>query len=92
MQSNAVRSEEQETRLTEMGATVRNALAYLEKMKANEERENTAKKVMAKMSVDQLTELLSFYHTMAQICSEVLEAKLHDLVNHDVGPFHLENH
>ncbi|KAJ8436617.1 hypothetical protein Cgig2_029863 [Carnegiea gigantea] len=92
LESNAVLSEQQETRLTEMGATVRNALAYLEKMKANEERENTARKVMATMSVDQLTDLLSFYHTMAQICSEVLESKLHGLVNHDIGPFHFQNH
>lgn len=92
LQSNAVLSQQQETRLTEMGATVRNALAYLEKMKANEERENMARKVMATMSVDQLTDLLSFYHTMAQICSEALESKLHGLVNHDIGPFHFQNH
>ena len=92
MQSNAVLSQQQETRLTELGGTGRNAVPYLEKMKANEERENVARKVMATMSVDQLTDLLSFYHTMAQICSEVFESKLHGLVNHDIGPFHFQNH
>lgn len=32
---------------------------------------------MGKMSVDQLSDLVSFYHTMAQISSQLLQIKLH---------------
>jgi len=63
-----------------MGATVRNARSYKERVKLNEEREKMARGVMRKMSVEQLSELLSFYHTMGQICSEVLDLKIHGLV------------
>ena len=59
-----------------MGATVRNGGSYIERLKLNEEREKMARNVMGKMSVEQLSDLLSFYHTMDQICSEVLERKL----------------
>jgi len=81
LQSNTVLSVQQENRLKQMGATVRNAGSYVERMKLNEGREKMAKNVMGKMSVDQLSDLLTFYHTMAQICSQVLERKLHDVVN-----------
>ena len=64
-----------------MGATVRNAGSYIERLKQNEEKEKMARSVMGKMSMEQLSELLSFYHTMGQICSEVLEKKIHDIVN-----------
>jgi SHS2 domain-containing protein len=67
-----------------MGATVRNGGLYVEKLKLNEEREKRAKNnVMEKMSVEQLSDLLSFYHTMGKICSQILERKLcmHDVVN-----------
>lgn len=50
----------------------------------NEERDRAAKTLMRKMSVEQLSELMSFYHMMGQICSEVLDKKLHGIVN-DVG-------
>ncbi|KAG5227187.1 glutamine amidotransferase GAT1 [Salix suchowensis] len=58
MQSNTALSIEQENRLKQMGATVRNA--------------------------EQLSDLLSFYHMMGQICSEVLERKLNGFV-HGIG-------
>ncbi|WJX65216.1 hypothetical protein P8452_49899 [Trifolium repens] len=78
-------SVQQENRLKQMGATVRNGGLYGEKLKLNEEREKRAKNnnVMEKMSVEQLSDLLSFYHTMGKICSQILERKLcmHDVVN-----------
>ena len=63
-----------------MGATVRNGGSYIEKLKVNEERERTAKNVMGKMTIEQLSDLMSFYHMMGQICSEILERKLNDIV------------
>ena len=68
-----------------MGATVRNASSYLNRLKLNEERESLARKVMGKMSVEQISDLMSFYHMMGQICSEMLERKLHGIVN-EIGP------
>ena len=76
LQSNTALSSQQETRLKQMGATVRNASAYAQKLKMNEEREKLARKVMSNMSIEQLSELFSFYHMMGQICTEVLEKKL----------------
>uniref|UniRef100_A0A6N2N6P7 Uncharacterized protein n=1 Tax=Salix viminalis TaxID=40686 RepID=A0A6N2N6P7_SALVM len=84
MQSNTALSIEQENRLKQMGATVRNAGSYIERLKMNEEREKMAENVMGKMSVEQLSDLLSFYHMMGQICSEVLERKLNGFV-HGIG-------
>ncbi|RVW59553.1 hypothetical protein CK203_103322 [Vitis vinifera] len=55
-----------------------------QRLKMNEERDRAAKTLMRKMSVEQLSELMSFYHMMGQICSEVLDKKLHGIVN-DVG-------
>ncbi|XP_021763606.1 uncharacterized protein LOC110728240 [Chenopodium quinoa] len=79
LESNTVMSKQQEARLIEVGATVRNAFTYFEKIKVNEERENLAKKIMEKMSVEQLTDLMTFYQTMGQTCSYVLDRKLHEL-------------
>lgn len=81
LESNTALSVQQENRLKQMGATVRNAGSYIERLKLNEEREKMARNVMGKMSVEQLSELLSFYHTMGQICSEVLDIKVHGIVN-----------
>lgn len=86
LESNTVLSQQQETRLIEVGATVRNALTYLEKLKVNEERENLGRIIMGKMSVEQLADFMAFYHTMGQICSEVLDRKLCGLVNDGLGP------
>lgn len=66
-----------------MGATVRNASSYLERLKMNEQKEGLARKVMGKMSVEQLSDLKTFYSMMGQICSEVLETKLQDLMTLD---------
>ncbi|PKA59309.1 hypothetical protein AXF42_Ash001403 [Apostasia shenzhenica] len=74
--SNTVLSLQQEKRLKQMGATVRNSTSYLLRMKMNKEREAVARNIMGKMPVEQLSELLSFYHMMGQLCSEVLERKL----------------
>lgn len=76
LQSNTALSLQQEKRLKQMGATVRNASSYLQRLKMNEEREMLAKNVMGKMSIEQLSDLLSFYRMMGQICSDVLEKKL----------------
>ncbi|KAF0905030.1 hypothetical protein E2562_000841 [Oryza meyeriana var. granulata] len=73
----AALSVQQEKRLKQMGATVRNASGYLNRLKLNEEREAAARALMAKMSVEQLSDLASFYHIMGNICSEVLDRKLH---------------
>ncbi|GLT65431.1 hypothetical protein SLA2020_378660 [Shorea laevis] len=54
LESNTALSIQQENRLKQMGATVRNA--------------------------EQLADLLSFYHMMGKICSEVLEKKVHGIV------------
>ncbi|KAI3462563.1 hypothetical protein Pfo_019226 [Paulownia fortunei] len=81
LESNTALSQQQETRLKQMGATVRNASSYLEKLKSNGEREKLARNVMGKMSVEQLSDLMSFYHMMGKICSEVLERKPHGIVN-----------
>uniref|UniRef100_A0A0E0BWV1 Uncharacterized protein n=1 Tax=Oryza meridionalis TaxID=40149 RepID=A0A0E0BWV1_9ORYZ len=77
-QSNtAALSVQQEKRLKQMGATVRNASGYINRLKLNEEREAAARALMAKMSIEQLSDLASFYHIMGSICSEVLDRKLH---------------
>ncbi|XP_016437461.1 putative glutamine amidotransferase GAT1_2.1 [Nicotiana tabacum] len=81
LESNTALSIQQEARLIQMGATIRNGCSYLEKLKMNEEREGIARKVMSKMSVEQLSDLKSFYNMMGQICSEILERKLQDIVN-----------
>ncbi|KAI5428168.1 putative glutamine amidotransferase GAT1_2.1 [Lathyrus oleraceus] len=81
LESNTALSVQQENRLKQMGATVRNAGSYIERLKQNEEREKMATRVMDKMSIEQLSELLSFYHTMGQISSEILEKKIHGIVN-----------
>jgi len=63
---------------------VRNAGSYIERLKLNGEKEKLARSVMGKMSVEQLSDMMSFYHMMGQICSEVLERKLNGIVN-DIG-------
>ncbi|WCJ24473.1 Class I glutamine amidotransferase-like superfamily protein [Euphorbia peplus] len=78
LEANTALSLQQENRLKQMGATVRNASAYRERMKMNEEREKLARILMGKMTIGQLSDLMSFYHMMAKICSEALERKLQD--------------
>ncbi|KAJ1282706.1 hypothetical protein BS78_03G071300 [Paspalum vaginatum] len=72
LESNAAASlsVQQEKRLKQMGATVRNASGYLNSLKLNGGREAAARALMAGMTVDQLADLASFYQTMGKICSE----------------------
>ncbi|KAI4389322.1 hypothetical protein MLD38_001559 [Melastoma candidum] len=81
LESNTALSVQQEKRLKQMGATVRNAGSYIERLRLNEDKEKTARTVLGKMKLEQLSELMSFYRMMEQICSEVIERKLHDMVN-----------
>lgn len=64
---------------------MRNSGSYKERLKLNGERERLARKVMDKMTVEHLSDLMSFYHMMGQICSEVLDKKLHDLILNDLA-------
>ncbi|KMT18588.1 hypothetical protein BVRB_2g027200 isoform A [Beta vulgaris subsp. vulgaris] len=61
LQSNTVLRQHQETRLKEGWE--------------NNEKGIMARKMFGKMSVEQLNNLVSFYQTMGQICSEVLDRK-----------------
>lgn len=81
MQSNTALTLEQESGLKQMGATVRNASSCFDRLKLNEERGALARKLMERRSVEQLSDLMSFYHMMGQICSEVLEKMVHGMVN-----------
>lgn len=63
-----------------MGATVRNASVYINRLKMNDERENAARAIIGKMSIEQLSDMVSLYHSMGQMCSEVLERKLSSLM------------
>ncbi|XP_010528499.1 PREDICTED: uncharacterized protein LOC104805582 [Tarenaya hassleriana] len=81
LEYNTALSKEQETRLKEMGATVRNGGSYMRKKKLDEERQRMARNIMSKMTVERLSELMAFYHLMGNLCGEVLERKLHDIVN-----------
>ncbi|KAK9091774.1 hypothetical protein Sjap_024951 [Stephania japonica] len=81
LQSNTALSTQQERRLKQMGATVRNADSIFGKLKMNEERQRVAKNVMGKMTVEELYDIMSFYQLMEKTCSEVLERKLQALLN-----------
>lgn len=72
-------SVQQEKRLKQMGATVRNASGYLNSLKVKGVREAAARALMAEMTVNQISDLVTFYQTMGKICSEVLDAKLQGL-------------
>lgn len=53
---------------------------YLERLMKNEERERVARIIMEKMSIEQLSDLMSLYQMMGRKCSEELEKKLQDLI------------
>lgn len=74
----SVLSLQQEHRLRQMGATVRNGFGY-KKLKLKDEREKVARSIIGKMSIEQLSDMMSFYYMMGQVCSEVLETKLQHL-------------
>uniref|UniRef100_A0A5B7ARD8 Uncharacterized protein n=1 Tax=Davidia involucrata TaxID=16924 RepID=A0A5B7ARD8_DAVIN len=84
LEANTALSLQQENRLKQMGATVRNASVYIDSLNINEERERVTRTIMGKMSIEQLSDLMSFYHTMGQVCSVALERKINGLVN-EVG-------
>ncbi|GJW97211.1 putative glutamine amidotransferase [Tanacetum coccineum] len=79
LESNIALSLQQENRLKQMGATVRNASSYMERLKLNEQREKLARVVMGKMTIEQLSDLNLFYHMMGQICSDMLEKKIQNV-------------
>lgn len=54
---------------------MRNGYSY-KKLKMKDEREKVTRSIIGKMSIEQLTDMMSFYYMMGQICSEVLETKL----------------
>ncbi|KAH8496128.1 hypothetical protein H0E87_019058 [Populus deltoides] len=83
LEASTALSLQQEKRLKQMGATVRNASVYKERLTMNEERERLARAIMGKMSISQLSDLMSFYHMMGNLCSEALERKLQDRVDEE---------
>lgn len=56
---------------------------YLERLMKNEERERVARIIMEKMSIEQLSDLMSLYQMMGRKCSEELEKKLQDLMKEE---------
>nr|GMD24873.1 putative glutamine amidotransferase GAT1_2.1 [Ipomoea batatas] len=76
LEENTALSLQQEKRLKQMGATVRNGSVYIERLKMTEEREKMAKAVIGKMTIEQLSEMVGFYRKMGQMCSEAMERKL----------------
>ncbi|CAN0873615.1 Putative glutamine amidotransferase GAT1_2.1 [Linum grandiflorum] len=76
LEANTVLSLQQVNRLKQMGATVRNASGYKQRLRMNEERERIARSIMGNMTIDQLSDVLSFYHKMGKICSETIERKI----------------
>ncbi|XP_073126293.1 putative glutamine amidotransferase GAT1_2.1 [Henckelia pumila] len=82
LEENKALSPQQEARLQQMGATIRNGAFYLERLNLMEEKENLARNLMGKMSMEQLFDLLTFYRMMGKICSEALEIKQHGLFSH----------
>ncbi|GAA0167104.1 cysteine protease [Lithospermum erythrorhizon] len=83
LQANTALSLQQQIRLKQMGATVRNATSYLDQLKMNEERDRLARAIIGKMSIEQLSDKVAFYQKMAQLCSEALEQKMHDALHKD---------
>ncbi|CAH2065749.1 unnamed protein product [Thlaspi arvense] len=84
LKSNTALSLEQEMKLKEMGATMRNGGPLTQKLKLDEEKQKKAMNIMNKMNVERLSELIAFYQLMGKISSEVLESKLHGSVNDSI--------
>ncbi|MFS7910359.1 hypothetical protein Hanom_Chr02g00105411 [Helianthus anomalus] len=72
LESNITLSVQKENKLKQMGATVRNASSYMERLKMNKEREKLVRAVIGKMTIEQLSDLNLFYHMMGQISSDML--------------------
>ncbi|KAF8095095.1 hypothetical protein N665_0341s0021 [Sinapis alba] len=71
-EANTVLSKQQENRLKQMGATVRNSCVYMKRMKRKEEQQ----RAMDKLSAERLSDLLSFHRMMARLCSDAIKRKL----------------
>nr|ABK26991.1 unknown [Picea sitchensis] len=69
-------SVEEEKRLKHLGATVRNSMSYLAKLRMDEERRKAARRVMAAMSTQQLSELLDLHGIILEIGYDILKTKL----------------
>lgn len=67
--SNTALSKKQENRLKQMGATVRNSSVYMKRKEVQE-------RAMDKLSVERLSDLLSFHRMMARLCSDAIKRKL----------------
>ncbi|KAF3538031.1 hypothetical protein F2Q69_00020022 [Brassica cretica] len=75
-ESNTALSMDQEMKLREMGATMRNGGLFTQKLRLDEDKQRKAMNIMKKMNVERLSELIAFYTLMGKISSEVLERKL----------------
>ncbi|KZV55755.1 hypothetical protein F511_21251 [Dorcoceras hygrometricum] len=80
LEANTALSLQQENRLKQMGATVRNSRVYINRLKMSNEREKNTREMVGKLSIEQLSDMVSFYRKMAQMCSEVLEWKIKELM------------
>lgn len=76
---------QQENRLKQMGATVRNSRIYINRLKMSDEREKNMRAMVGKMSIEQLSDMVSFYRRMGQMCSEVLEGKIKERMIQEVS-------
>ncbi|KAJ0253444.1 putative glutamine amidotransferase GAT1 [Hirschfeldia incana] len=72
LEANTVLSKQQENRLKQMGATVRNSCVYMKRVKRKEEQQ----RAMDKLSAERLSDLLSFHRMMARLCSDAIKRKL----------------
>ncbi|KAL2509665.1 Class I glutamine amidotransferase-like superfamily protein [Forsythia ovata] len=81
LEENTELSLQQQNRLKQMGATVRNASLYIDGLILNDQREKAARVIIERMSIEQLSEKVSFYHMMGNMCSEALERKLKNIIN-----------
>ncbi|ESQ35301.1 hypothetical protein EUTSA_v10009317mg [Eutrema salsugineum] len=88
LEANTVLSKQQENRLKQMGATVRNSCVYMKRMKRKEEQE----RAMDKLSTERLSDLLSFHRMMARLCSDAIQRKLLEPADRTVESFSFLNY
>ncbi|KAK7301595.1 hypothetical protein RJT34_12462 [Clitoria ternatea] len=80
---NVALSLQKENRLKQVGATIRNGSIYIHKLQMNQMREKVARTMMANMSIEQLSDMMSFHGLICQICSDTLERKMHELYHEE---------
>lgn len=85
LEANTALSLQQENRLKQMGATVRNSRVYINRLKTSDEREKNMRAIVGKMSIERLSDMVSFYRRMGQMCSEVLEWKIKERMMQEVS-------